>query len=68
MHIIKFFEQIRASYEVSHSPMAVWGRRGMGMGKRDTTIGIVFYKNICHRHRSKGNCLTINDSSGDSKW
>jgi len=40
----------------------------MGMGKRDTTIGIVFYKNICHRHRSKGNCLTINDSSGDSKW
>mgnify|MGYP000333611283 CR=1 FL=1 len=44
------------------------GRRGMGMGKRDTTIGIVFYKNICHRHRSKGNCLSINDSSGDSKW
>ena len=44
------------------------GEGGMGMGKRDTTIGIVFYKNICHRHRSKGNCLIINDSSGDSKW
>jgi len=48
--------------------VVVWGRRGMGTEKRDTTIGIVFYKNICHCHHSKGNCLTINDSSGDSKW
>ena len=32
------------------------------------TKNLFFYKNICHRHRSKGNCLSINDSSGDSKW
>ena len=38
----------------------------MGTEKSDTAIGIVFYKNICHCHHSKGNCLTINDSSGDS--